>query len=46
MSTTKLFLYVLAVVLAILAGVGIAHPRANLGWFSLACFELAQIVSA
>lgn len=41
----KLFLYVFAVVFAILATVGLGHPRANLGWASLACFELAALVT-
>lgn len=39
----RLFFLVLALVLAILAGLNTpTPPRINLGWFSFACFLIAE----
>lgn len=41
MSIVKLIFLVFALVLFILAGLNVAHPRLNLGWLGLACLTLA-----
>jgi hypothetical protein len=35
-------LYIAAFILALLAALGVGHPRFNLGWGSLACIALAM----
>jgi hypothetical protein len=35
--TWQLFLLVLALVLFVLAALGVNHPRVNLGWAGMAC---------
>ncbi len=41
-----LFLLVLSFVLLVLAGLGVGHPRANLGWLGLAAFVLVPLLAA
>jgi hypothetical protein len=40
----KLIFLVVAIVLFILAGLGVGSPRVNIGWFGLAFFAAAFIV--
>lgn len=39
----NIFLLILAAVLALLASVGVSHPKVNFGWLSLMFFEMSFI---
>lgn len=44
MAVLTLVLLVLAVVLTALAGLGVGHPRAHLGWLGLTAALLAYLL--
>ena len=45
MISLNAFLLILALVLFMLAGLGIGGPRLNLGWYGLACVTLAVLLT-
>lgn len=43
--TVSLVLMIVAVILFVIAGLGVQAGRAQLGWFGLACLTLALILA-
>lgn len=43
MNTLQLILYVTALVLLVLAAVGVGAPRVSLGWAGVACWLTAAV---
>jgi hypothetical protein len=44
MSVLQLVLYIAGLVLLILAGINVGHPRVNLGWLGMACWLTAYAI--
>lgn len=43
--TVSLVLMIVAIILFVIAGLGVQVPRAQVGWFGLACVTLALILT-